>query len=269
MHTILVVDDEPSNISIVSNILGDHYKILACTSGEKAFEVLNKSSVNLILLDILMPEMDGFEVCAKIKEHDRFKHIPVIFISALSSLEDRLKGFNVGANDFLSKPINPDEVFSKIQIEIENSIKSYRQKLEIKNLEENVNSSNSTIHELELICDFLIELLSLKNVDNIINLLVQLLKNLNFSNIVSITLPNDEYQFFSNGEEITSMATSILDKAREKNMNLLFNDKLVVHKNIFTVLITNMPKDDTTHCERIENNLNKILNATNIALANI
>ena len=103
---ILVVDDTPDNIILIKGLLDGIYKIKAATSGEKALKVALKSPCpDLILLDVMMPEMDGFEVCQHLKSNPITKKIPVIFISGHTDQVEREKGLSLGAFSFISKPI--------------------------------------------------------------------------------------------------------------------------------------------------------------------
>ena len=111
---ILVVDDEPLNINILVELLKDTYKMMAAKSGVQALKAARSSNKpDLILLDIMMPEMDGYEVCRQLKADESTKDIPVIFVSAMSETLDETKGFDVGAIDYITKPISPKTLGSK------------------------------------------------------------------------------------------------------------------------------------------------------------
>ena len=112
---ILIVDDVPSNVHVLSRILRDHYDIYFATSGEKALELVLARRPDLVLLDIMMPGMDGFEVCTRIKESPVSADIPVIFISARGEVEDETRGLEVGAIDFITKPISPPIVQARVR----------------------------------------------------------------------------------------------------------------------------------------------------------
>ena len=119
--TILIVDDAHENIDVLSGILRADYKVKAATSGKKALNiVVNTESIDLILLDVMMPGMDGYEVCRRLKVHEKSRDIPVIFVSALQDIDDRVKGFAAGGTDFLIKPIQPEEVLARVKVHVEN-----------------------------------------------------------------------------------------------------------------------------------------------------
>lgn len=147
-NTILIVDDTPDNLEFVSDIFKDFYKIKIATGGEKALSICaSDGTPDLILLDVMMPNMDGFEVAKKLRENYLTSHIPIIFISSLAEDEAKMKAFTLGAIDFVSKPINPNilklrvdnlmnlvEKRKQIQSNMDNLIEIDNLKKEIKKL---------------------------------------------------------------------------------------------------------------------------------------
>jgi putative two-component system response regulator len=126
---ILIVDDTPDNIHVLMQALKDDYKVVAATNGEKALKMANaEEQPDIILLDVMMPEMDGYEVCKRLKESVVTADIPVIFITALSESSDEEKGLAAGAVDFIVKPINPTLVKMRVQNHLE--LKKHRDDLE-------------------------------------------------------------------------------------------------------------------------------------------
>lgn len=118
-YKILLVDDVMSNILLLKGQLKNElYQIATATNGFEALEAVKNESPDLILLDVMMPGMNGFEVSAELKKSEEFKHIPIIFLTALNSTSDIVKGFQLGANDFITKPFNKDELIIRIRHQI-------------------------------------------------------------------------------------------------------------------------------------------------------
>lgn len=116
---ILVVDDIPKNLELIGNILSlEQYRISVADDGDKAWKIVNKISPDLILLDIMMPTIDGYTLCRKIKALEDKKDIPVIFITAKSSPEDLIKGFEIGGVDYITKPFNAAELTARVRTHI-------------------------------------------------------------------------------------------------------------------------------------------------------
>ncbi len=107
---ILIVDDVPGNIKYIAETLKNEYKIIMATSGEKALEAVAAQKIDLILLDVMMPGMDGYEVCAKLKSDQVTAEIPVIFITANTDRMDMVKGIVAGAVYYITKPVDIDEL---------------------------------------------------------------------------------------------------------------------------------------------------------------
>ena len=112
---VLVVDDEPMNINLLVELLKPHYKVMAAKNGELALKAANSSSPpDLILLDIMMPDMDGYEVCRRLKEGAATRDIPVVFVTAMGETSDETLGLELGAVDYITKPISPPIVLARV-----------------------------------------------------------------------------------------------------------------------------------------------------------
>ena len=112
---ILVVDDEPANLKVLREVLAKDYRLSFAKSGELALQLVENEPPKLILLDIMMPDMTGFEVCKVLKANPKTAHIPVIFVTALSHEQDESEGFALGAVDYITKPISPAIVKARVK----------------------------------------------------------------------------------------------------------------------------------------------------------
>lgn len=112
---ILVVDDEPSNLKVLKKVLEDNYRLAFATSAKDALDILESEMFDLILSDVMMPEIDGFELCKRINENTKTHNIPVIFVTALNDSIDEAKGLAIGAVDYIVKPIVPEVVKARIK----------------------------------------------------------------------------------------------------------------------------------------------------------
>ncbi len=112
---ILVVDDEPLNVEILQEMLSQNYEIVSAYSGNEALEMVEKTSPNLILLDVMMPGMNGYEVCKQLKGKEKTRSIPIVMVTALKEREDRIKAIEADADDFLSKPVDMSELNARVK----------------------------------------------------------------------------------------------------------------------------------------------------------
>ena len=122
-NAILIVDDETSNIAGLTRILRPEYTVCAAKNGAAALEAAEKFLPDVILLDIIMPEMDGYAVIAALKRSEKTRHIPVIFITGLKGVEDEEKGLALGAADYIPKPFRP----ATIKLRVQNQMKMINQ----------------------------------------------------------------------------------------------------------------------------------------------
>jgi len=128
-HTVLIVDDNATNIKVIALTLrAQNYKLVIATNGNEAIELVDKTRPDLILLDVMMPGMDGYETCSIIKSKEENENIPVLFLTALNDKENIVKGFNAGGVDYITKPFNKDEFLSRVRTHLE--LKHTRDELE-------------------------------------------------------------------------------------------------------------------------------------------
>ncbi len=141
---ILIVDDTPTNLDVISEALSDAgYTVAIATSGERALKQLERRSPDLILLDVMMPGIDGFETCQRLKANPKTCDIPVIFMTALSDADSKIKGFEVGAVDYITKPFQEREVLARVKTHLQLSFLT-------QNLEQQVSEKNAQLQASQL-----------------------------------------------------------------------------------------------------------------------
>ncbi len=122
-RTVLVVDDAPDNLTLMAGLLKDQYRVKVAPSGARALQIAEgEDPPDLILLDIMMPGMDGYEVCSRLKASGATRHIPVVFLTAMSADEDQKRGFDLGGVDYLTKPIQPLLMLARVRTHLENKL---------------------------------------------------------------------------------------------------------------------------------------------------
>ena len=113
---ILVVDDVPANVKLLEvRLLAEYFEVLTASSGPDAIETCENGKVDVVLLDVMMPDMDGFEVCRRLKSDPATSHIPVVMVTALDQITDRVRGLEAGADDFLTKPVNDLQLMTRVK----------------------------------------------------------------------------------------------------------------------------------------------------------
>jgi len=138
---ILIVDDEPLNLRVLGSFLKQKgYATAVAQNGQQALDFVDKKTPDIILLDVMMPEMDGFETARRLKKKEFASHIPILFITALTSTESILKGFESGGSDYVNKPIVQEEVLARIRVQLEN-----------RRLIKEITKANKDLQELDLL----------------------------------------------------------------------------------------------------------------------
>jgi len=134
IHDILIVDDTPEHLTVLRQMLAEqNYMVRPALNGEIAINAVNVSPPDLILLDIRMPGMDGYEVFKQLKAEEKTRRIPVIFISALNELDDKVKAFSLGGVDYITKPFQAEEVLARIKTHL--TLRRLQKSLEDKNVQ--------------------------------------------------------------------------------------------------------------------------------------
>ncbi|MDH4100872.1 MAG: PleD family two-component system response regulator [Nitrospirota bacterium] len=118
-QTVLIVDDIVANLEVLAEVLGDDFEVLVATNGNDALKIAEEQSPDLVLLDIMMPDLDGYETCIRLKENRHTRQIPVIFVTALDREVDEARGLEVGAIDYITKPFSPPIVKARVKNHLE------------------------------------------------------------------------------------------------------------------------------------------------------
>ncbi|MEE8113892.1 MAG: response regulator [Nitrososphaerales archaeon] len=113
---ILLVDDNPTNLAILEEMLGDEYRWEAATSGEEALEIAPDFQPDLILLDVMMPGINGYETCRRIRANPALRNVKIVMVSAKALVSERLEGYDAGADDYLTKPFDEEELLAKVRV---------------------------------------------------------------------------------------------------------------------------------------------------------
>jgi DNA-binding response OmpR family regulator len=123
MYKILSVDDEPINQAIVEELFSSNFEVALASSGEECLQNINNIQPDLILMDVSMQGIDGYDTCRELKKLEQIRDIPVIFVSARGTLEDKIKGHEAGGHDYITKPFN----HSELEVKIKQIIKTVKQ----------------------------------------------------------------------------------------------------------------------------------------------
>jgi two-component system sensor histidine kinase/response regulator len=236
--TIMVVDDSPANLKLLEEMLRTHdYRVVQFPRGSMALKAAAKNPPDLILLDIMMPEMDGFEVCQQLKADENLKHIPVLFISGLDGTNDKIKAFAAGGLDYVTKPFQEAEVLARVKTHIE--LHRQKQRIEIQN------------QQLKEDHDQLCRLETLR--DNMVHMIVHDLRSplagiLGYAEILATEmerLKNEKSEKFarqilSAGGRLREMVTTLLDVSRMEANEMALDKKPCDLREVVANAITSL-----------------------------
>ena len=256
---ILVVDDDPRNHRIMTGILEDDFQLQSTYSGEECLSLVNNQKPDLILLDIMMPNMDGYEVCEKLKDEESTTDIPVIFVTGKDSLEERVRGLSVGAEDYFVKPFDHDELLIKIK----KSLETQQQRLSLKtHASEATNMAMQAMKDtsdLGVMLRFFEASFTSKDFEDLSKHLFETTRSFGWS--CSLQIRNGFNVFNASDCGImTPMEESVLTQAQSKGRFFDFQQRTIVNYEHITLFIKNMPIDDPIRYGTIKDNVCILLN---------
>ena len=234
---ILIVDDSQIDSCITTEMLRGTYQTIAATSGADAVQACNQKHLpNLILMDVSMPDMDGYETCELLKSNPLTSNVPIIFITASSSNEEKLKAFEHGAIDFLTKPVYSLELLKKIDRAIEADYK----------VETALNAAMAAVTDTEeqaIIIDFLQKSFACKSFEALAELVVKTTSLLDLSSTVQIRTPNQKFEHSSSGQvpPIELQVFEVTDNLLRIHQQ---GPRLILSFGSISQLIKNLPKDE-------------------------
>lgn len=264
---ILIVDDVPKNLQVLGTILYQQgCEIAMADSGDSALETLEEIKPAMILLDVMMPEMDGYEVCRRIKSNPETSDIPVIFLTAKTETEDIVKGFKLGAVDYLTKPFNSEELIARVRTQLElhdkrEQLKELNATLEDKVYQrtQQLNKANTKLKQLDNSKSYFLSLLAhelntpLTGIDGYVKLLKMEIDNsehLDYLNSISESV-NRLHRFSNFSQLITRIQNDsyhfLIEDIPLKmliNAAIISSDTAIKAKNI--TVVQNVPAEDTT-----------------------
>ncbi|THB63830.1 MAG: response regulator [Gammaproteobacteria bacterium] len=266
---ILVVDDNITNLLIIEEVLGlDGYDVARYESPVKARDEIDTIKPDIILLDIAMPELDGYELCKWIKEESEFADTPVIFVSAKVSVEDRIKGYEVGCYDYITKPYKTDELLAKIKVACQTVDSRKSLKDEVEDIWQTAMEAMSSAGEFGEILQFLDKTIGCSSYDELAKLLLSVTSSLDLSCSVQFRHSAGINNYRDSGE-CSPNVCDLMSKAAERGRIFEIGTKLFVNFENITLFVKDMPSDNPEQKGRIKDLLPIMLNGANAKILSI
>lgn len=259
---ILLVDDDPALIEMHSALLEyNDYSVLVAEDGEQALTILegHYESIGVVVSDITMPNMNGYDLCSRIKENDKTSNIPVIFVSALTGLEEKLKGYDVGADDYIPKPVTERELCKKISTLLEIREKQNTLNKQIEESQTVALQAMTFSSELGQVINFYTNVLNAMDYDEIATYYFETVSAFNLVSILQINTPQEVLNLSESGI-VSPLEANVIELARNEGRFYDFGARTIVNYNTFSILIKNMPLTDQEKYGRIKDILGMVGN---------
>ncbi|MBF0264238.1 MAG: response regulator [Gammaproteobacteria bacterium] len=269
MNKILIVDDEPLNLDILVNTLKDQYDIVALKSPKEALNLTKKEAFDLILLDIMMPEYNGYDICKQLKQREINSDIPVIFISALSTVDDRLMAYEAGGEDYITKPIDPNELKSKVEIALKHQTNIKQLHDTIENVTSRVKSIRLIADETQLMTNFFKKLLQVETFEELSRLTLSIFEQFKLNVTFSIFLPERKPVYLSTKGRVSPIELATIEKAKNKNETIHYKSISVFNTDFITLVCNSMPINDKKYYEQLLEKITTLIDAINISFKSL
>lgn len=247
---ILTVDDDSIINFLYEKHLSSQYEIFSATSGEEAIDTCQMVQPDLILLDVEMPGMNGYETCLKLRE---MTSAPIVFATAHTSLEEHLKAFDAGGDDLLTKPLVVEILLRKVALAIKQKHSQEKLNKEKDTLQSQAKDFLFSINSSKVLLHFACENLTCRSFEELVQNAVNAIQDFSLQGCISIRHGMRDINMTTHGEP-TSLEISILDKSKSKGKVFQLNRNLVIHDEPVSLVISSMPEDEES-AERIRDNM--------------
>ena len=251
---ILVVDDEPFNLEIMQEILEEDYEVSYVKSGAECMDLVEKLMPDVVLLDVNMPGMSGYEVCQQIKENSKTADIPVTFVSALDTLAERLAGYEVGGDDYICKPFESSELLSKVTIAVKYKKEKENLRIDAERAMEKAMSAMQGTDDSGVVVDFLRASLECDNMDKLADLTLYTIGTMGLRSSVQIR-NGEEIVHKSSDGSVNQLERTVVKKMSKEDSVVDLGVRTVFNYDHVSVLIKNMSFEDDSQRESIKSRI--------------
>lgn len=250
---ILIVDDDATAAGTLEAFLENEFEVRVANSGETCLQVVPDFSPDLVLLDIQMPGMNGYETCRHLQKNLDGQVMPVIFISSHDTLNERLKAYESGGMDFITKPFDPDELRLKAEkvIKLESDRRQLAQ--EKASMQQMAMGFLASMGEMGAVLQFLRNCFTCADYPSLAKTAMETMQQYGLSCLVQIRVPSGTWTFAPDGPA-SPLEESILDKVKDLDRIFQFKTRMVINYEHVSVLVNNMPLADPDLCGRIRDN---------------
>lgn len=248
---ILIVDDEPVNLEIMEEILSETYDVSFASSGEECIELTPQLQPELILLDISMPGMSGYEVCKRLKGDVKTMDINVTFVSALDTLADRLAGYEVGGDDYITKPFDAKELLKKVDVALKSKQAQRLLRVDADTARRKAVSAISSTNEIGVILQFISASFECNDYDSLAQLVIDTVASFGYRCTVQFRVGAEEINRCSEAN-INPLEVAVLKRISAEDQQIDIGPRSIINYDRVSLLIKGMPVNDEQEYRRIK-----------------
>ena len=243
--TILIIDDEPAILELLNILVtSEGYETIQATNGNEALALLDQHKVDAIISDVHMPEMNGYHLILKIRENPATQNIPFIFVSSLTSLEEMLQGYELGADEYIKKPIDPNEVLIKLNYIIESKLKHTDLNNQATESQKAAMQAMSYSSYLGQVLQFMQNSLECNDFQSLANEAFNVLQMLGLESSLQFQTHEGVNTYIPGGGQASPLEINIIELARKKGRFFDFENRTLINHDEFSLLLKNMPIED-------------------------
>lgn len=258
--SVLAVDDSPINLKLFQEVLKDH-DLRVAQSGGEALILAQQKTPHVILLDVNMPELDGYETCKELRNMHTTEQPFIIFVSAANSLEEKVKGYEFGGDDYVTRPFAPEELLCKVQV----GYKVLQQKQEltesIQEISKVAQTAMTASSEMGVVTQFIQQSCFCKSFEELSEAMFFAMSSYGLHTAIQIHTSGTILNF-SPSEKVRPLEEQILKALRDKGRILNLDKRLIINYPNVSILIKNMPEDDEERAGRLRDLLSALVSAT-------
>lgn len=260
---ILVVDDDPGLLQVHTLFVQSlGYQVVTANNGREALDQVrqHQNSLDLILSDVMMPEMDGYELCKRLKAEPDTADIPVLFVTAADTLEEKVKGFDIGAEDYIIKPVTPEVLGHKLKVLMEHRASSRALRQQLSETQSVAMQAMTYSGDLGQVLEFYKSTLNASSFSKVAELLFDVTNNYGLRCTLQIVTPEKVLNFGDNGE-VTPLEVNVIELGRNKGRFFDFGPRTLINYKEFSLLTKNMPVENPERYGIIKDSLGNLCNA--------
>ena len=269
MHTILVVDDDKITHAFIKRALNFKYELIASFSGEQGLAELEKKLPDIVLLDVEMPGMNGYEVCEKIRANSKTTDLPVIFLSGRSELRDRMQGFEAGADDYIVKPFHPEDLIAKINLLIQYRQRRQELSLQVEEARKTAFIAISSSSDLGQAINFIEKTHVLRDFDQLARAFFTVTQSMSLKCTMMIKGTEGNLFYSSSHNSVSPMESELIAALAAEKRFYDFDCRTQINYPNISLLIKNMPLDDMERYGRIKDFFPAMLSTADIKIEQI